>query len=66
MKFVEAKEMVNMTTPDNVAHKQRLRQSVPHVFDLARQHAHNVDGVADHVSWAALAFRTGWHDAPQK
>jgi hypothetical protein len=33
---------------------------------VARQHAHNVDGVADHVSWAPLIFWASWHDAPQK
>jgi hypothetical protein len=36
------------------------------VFDLASQYAHDMDGVADHVSWAPLAFWASWHDAPQK
>jgi hypothetical protein len=31
------------------------------VFDLASQYAHDMDGVADHVGWALLAFRTSWH-----
>lgn len=31
---------------------------------LTHQHAHGIDGAADHVTGAALAFRTLWYFVP--
>jgi hypothetical protein len=46
--------------------QERLRRRVfaivgRHVLDLVRPNSHDVDGIADHVGGAALAFRAFWH-----
>jgi hypothetical protein len=38
-----------------------FRRVAARFLNLACQHAHDMDGVADHVGGAALAFRTAGH-----